>query len=603
MLSVSARRAFPRFKAFLSRPLSPARGLTHPLFWSAVALLAVNDHFLKGSGSLPSAVTGKLSDLAGLVCAPVVVGLALRARTTRGWMAALLITGVCFAAIKTSAFASDAFTHALGVLGVPWINRVDRTDLVALPMLVVAYCTFTPIMRSNMLRSRFRRRLELASVFAAVPVMLASGGGMGGANLDMRAPGNGDKGVDVSAGNIAVSPSGKYFVHSSTDRLVIGDLSTKTLRSVPELGAPAIVAFWSAAQGNGFFVVSRPSVTSEDLVSYDMDAQRIVFRKSLDRRDTGIIVEDTGSRVVLFSSYDVDVRDASTGEWVGDVTPRDGVRDVDVSSDGQTLIVTGRTTGAATSALSTTLYVRNLADTLAKCEVTIPNCADELVIAKGTDRAFLAPTSCQRDPVSIINVATCQLEKTLPGFGPVALSQNGLTAIAFADRDTTDPLAPPLPPDVVNSDSRYHLMFIDVAALTFGTTPVGADLPRYAVTPDGRLLLIDTAYDRERVRILDIDARTLRDVQGPAVRLDNFVLMPDARFVYGIDQTLSPSFFRIDTSSAVSELISLAYEPIAINMVPSGETLLLKDNAAKIHLYDVATAREVGAIYDSALLE
>ncbi|MBN2007155.1 MAG: hypothetical protein JXA21_27640, partial [Anaerolineae bacterium] len=44
------------------------RGLTHPLCWLAVGLLLLNDHVLKRAA--PSALTGKLSDFAGLFFFP-----------------------------------------------------------------------------------------------------------------------------------------------------------------------------------------------------------------------------------------------------------------------------------------------------------------------------------------------------------------------------------------------------------------------------------------------------------------------------------------------------------------------------------------------------
>jgi hypothetical protein len=45
------------------------RLLAHPYFTCALALLALNDHVLKGVA--PSVVTGKLSDFAGLFVAAV----------------------------------------------------------------------------------------------------------------------------------------------------------------------------------------------------------------------------------------------------------------------------------------------------------------------------------------------------------------------------------------------------------------------------------------------------------------------------------------------------------------------------------------------------
>ena len=46
--------------SFDDRALDPRRVLLHPAWLAGVALLAVNDHLLKGSGLLPGLVTGKL---------------------------------------------------------------------------------------------------------------------------------------------------------------------------------------------------------------------------------------------------------------------------------------------------------------------------------------------------------------------------------------------------------------------------------------------------------------------------------------------------------------------------------------------------------------
>ena len=62
-----------------------------------------------------------------------------------------------------------------------------------------------------------------------------------------------------------------------------------------------------------------------------------------------------------------------------------------------------------------------------------------------------------------------------------------------------------MPVDVTSSAERYHLAFIDVETLVMDTVPVGEDLPRYAVMPDGRSLVLDNAYGSEAaLRILDV---------------------------------------------------------------------------------------------------
>ena len=117
-----------------------------------MAVLVLNDWVLKPrfAGSF---VTGKLSDLAGLAAAPVVltalIGLVLLAAsklgvrvdphlTQRRLVLAIAATGIAFAAIKLSARAAGWFTDALGMFRAATVH-LDRTDLACLPMLAVAY--------------------------------------------------------------------------------------------------------------------------------------------------------------------------------------------------------------------------------------------------------------------------------------------------------------------------------------------------------------------------------------------------------------------------------------------------------------------------------
>jgi hypothetical protein len=125
----------------------PARALTHPLWWVALATLAVNDHLLKGADVLPAGLTGKLSDFAGLLVAPVVLAALLRVRTGRGVALAHLATGLGFALINLSPAAAGAFESLMAHTPWPWAIVVDPSDLLALPMLAVSWVVLTPWMR------------------------------------------------------------------------------------------------------------------------------------------------------------------------------------------------------------------------------------------------------------------------------------------------------------------------------------------------------------------------------------------------------------------------------------------------------------------------
>lgn len=120
----------------------------HPVTLVALAVMVVNDWILKPRYG-PSAVTGKLSDLGGLVAAPVVltaaIGLLLRALgrkdpflTQRRLVLAIAATGGIFATIKLSERAAGWFTAALGLVRHAEVY-LDPTDLLCLPVLAITY--------------------------------------------------------------------------------------------------------------------------------------------------------------------------------------------------------------------------------------------------------------------------------------------------------------------------------------------------------------------------------------------------------------------------------------------------------------------------------
>ena len=140
-----------------------ADGLLHRAALSALALLIVNDQVLKAAW--PGLVTGKLSDVAGLVLAPLVLQAgweAILAFARRPWgpsrralVVAVAAVGIGFSLAKTLEPAADAFRIGLGILQwpvsalaarlgsdpVPGVVPVafvrDPWDLIALVALVV----------------------------------------------------------------------------------------------------------------------------------------------------------------------------------------------------------------------------------------------------------------------------------------------------------------------------------------------------------------------------------------------------------------------------------------------------------------------------------
>jgi hypothetical protein len=143
----------------------PGDGLLHPVVIGAILALLVNDQLLKGRW--PGLVTGKISDIAGLVLAPLLlVAVAELIESRRGhwreprvaWItAAVVATGIGFAAVKLTAQADTMWEGALGIVqwpisaladvlagrGLPPVRPIvstaDATDLVAIAAVWVAH--------------------------------------------------------------------------------------------------------------------------------------------------------------------------------------------------------------------------------------------------------------------------------------------------------------------------------------------------------------------------------------------------------------------------------------------------------------------------------
>lgn len=123
--------------------------LVHPVCAVAVAVLLVNDHILKWH--YPGVVTGKLSDLAGMVVAPLVLVAAADALAPKAWLrhpryaaarawASAIAVAAGFIAVKTWPAATHGYEAAFrGIWGPGRVVLVpDATDLVALPMALLA---------------------------------------------------------------------------------------------------------------------------------------------------------------------------------------------------------------------------------------------------------------------------------------------------------------------------------------------------------------------------------------------------------------------------------------------------------------------------------
>ncbi len=163
--------------------------LLHPLAIGALVILIVNDHILKTA--IPGAVTGKLSDIAGLAVFPLLLATIIevvRPRSDRQALvlASIAITVVAFTAVKTTDVSASLFGWSLGLgqwvltLGslrgaelAPAAVIADPTDLLAIPAVLVAAWIALPRRRAPA-QTRVRTRPTAAALAMLVVAGLAT---------------------------------------------------------------------------------------------------------------------------------------------------------------------------------------------------------------------------------------------------------------------------------------------------------------------------------------------------------------------------------------------------------------------------------------------
>jgi hypothetical protein len=140
----------------------------------SLLLLVLNDHFLKGGGLLPGWLTGKLSDVAGLVVAPVVLAVLLRTRSKVGFALCQASAAMFLGALQVSPLFAEAWSAMFAWLGIGWHTTPDPTDMIAFVVLPLAWRILVPVMAARVAHHAPRRVAEVLLFPTAAVFLMAT---------------------------------------------------------------------------------------------------------------------------------------------------------------------------------------------------------------------------------------------------------------------------------------------------------------------------------------------------------------------------------------------------------------------------------------------
>lgn len=187
--------------------------LAHPISLAALVLLLVNDHVLKQLW--PGFVTGKLSDVAGMVMFPPLLAALVALTVPRTNPKTLAVVALCatgggFSMIKLWGYPAQLASSALTVVSGPSLVRADPADLLALPALALAWLAFR---RARPITDRTAR---LVRAVVLLPLALF-GTTATSCGIDDAAPPVVGKGPDGSVWLQSPGPRGDFEFRSTSD--------------------------------------------------------------------------------------------------------------------------------------------------------------------------------------------------------------------------------------------------------------------------------------------------------------------------------------------------------------------------------------------------
>jgi hypothetical protein len=451
------------------------------------------------------------------------------------------------------------------------------------------------------------KRSAVTFLFPVVAALFACGVSEGGLNEGQRAPGDQPGGVMVGLGDIAVAPTDSFVIFERSDGLAVGWTGSGEVQSLP-VKSPTRLAF-SKTRSVVYVGSTEPS---NRVVAVDVEKRASLWSAAFGTTSTTDfrILSTADDRAVLAVNVvtgAVNVLDGASGKVLRTLDFRARIADIQILPDDKRIMVVRRHVWSG-STVSTQVSIVPIDGGWPKT-ISVPNCSDRVGLSADGKRAFLAPTTCPRDPTFVLDpISVIDLEpgqekfvRNLPGFGPVAVQ--GSLAVGFLDRTNVDRSLfddPSLIPGP--STARYHLMLLDTTTLGYKFAEAGENLPRFAITPDGNVLLVDSSWSADvPARLFDVANGAWRFIDGAPLLLDNFVITSDSAHAYVIESRFFEGLYDLDIANGKSVEISLPFAPTNINISASDQMLYLRKNDTNVCVFSLATKSCTRSLVPGAL--
>jgi DNA-binding beta-propeller fold protein YncE len=431
------------------------------------------------------------------------------------------------------------------------------------------------------------KRSAVTFLFPVLAALLACSSNEGGLNEGQHAPGDQPGGVMVGLGDIAVAPTDSFVIFERSDGLAVGWTGSGQVQSLP-VTSPTRLAFSKSRS----VVYVGSTAPSDRIVAVDVESRSSLWSTPFDTTNTTNfrILSTADDRAVVAAdevSGIVSVFDAGSGAPLRSFDFGGRIVDIQIlPDDARALVVLGHVWSSGV--VSTQIKIVPI-DGGTPTSISVPNCSDRVGVSDDGKHAFLAPTTCRKDPISVIDLEQEKFVRNLPGFGPVGVQ--GSLAVGFLDRNNIDRSLfddPSLIP--ASSSAQYHLMLIDTTTLKYQFAEAGDHLPRFAITPDGNVLLVDSSWSSDvPARLFDVANSAWKFIDGAPLLLDNFVITSDSQHAYVIETRFFDGLYDLDIANGRSIEISLPFAPTNINISASDQTLYLRKDDANVCVFSLAT--------------